>query len=32
MILINLKMQIRPGKIGQWLALADSSAKDVNAG
>jgi quinol monooxygenase YgiN len=31
MILINLKMQIRPEKMDEWLALADSYAKDVNA-
>jgi RimJ/RimL family protein N-acetyltransferase/quinol monooxygenase YgiN len=31
MILINLKMQIRPEKMDQWLALADSYAKDVNS-
>jgi len=31
MILINLKMRIRPEKMDQWLALADSYAKDVNS-
>jgi len=31
MILINIKMQIRPEKLGEWLALADSYAKDVNS-
>jgi len=31
MILINITMQIRPEKMDQWLALADSYAKDVNA-
>ena len=31
MILINLKMPIRPDKIDEWLALADSYAKDVNS-
>jgi quinol monooxygenase YgiN len=31
MILINIKMQIRPEKMDAWLALADSYAKDVNA-
>src|SRR6476620_4305459 len=31
MILINIKMQIRPEKMGEWLALADSYAKDVNS-
>jgi quinol monooxygenase YgiN len=30
-ILINIKMQIRPEKMDQWLALADSYAKDVNS-
>src|SRR5215831_8459130 len=30
-ILINIKMQIRPEKIDEWLALADSYAKDVNS-
>jgi quinol monooxygenase YgiN len=30
MILINIKMQIRPEKMDAWLALADSYAKDVN--
>jgi quinol monooxygenase YgiN len=31
MILINIKMQIRPEKIDEWLAVADSYAKDVNS-
>jgi quinol monooxygenase YgiN len=31
MILINIKMQIRPEKMDQWLALADSYARDVNS-
>jgi quinol monooxygenase YgiN len=31
MILINIKMQIRPDKTDEWLALADSYAKDVNS-
>jgi len=31
MIVINIKMQIRPEKMDQWLALADSYAKDVNS-
>jgi quinol monooxygenase YgiN len=31
MILINIKFQIRPEKIDEWLALADSYAKDVNS-
>src|SRR5262245_63301548 len=31
MILINLKMPIRPDKMDEWLALADSYAKDVNS-
>jgi quinol monooxygenase YgiN len=31
MILINIKMPIRPEKIDEWLALADSYAKDVNS-
>jgi quinol monooxygenase YgiN len=31
MILINIKFQIRPEKMDEWLALADSYAKDVNA-
>jgi quinol monooxygenase YgiN len=31
MILINIKMQIRPEKMDDWLALADSYAKDVNS-
>jgi len=30
MILINIKMQIRPEKMDEWLALADSYARDVN--
>jgi len=30
-ILINIKMQIRPEKMDAWLALADSYAKDVNS-
>jgi quinol monooxygenase YgiN len=30
-ILINIKMQIRPEKADQWLALADSYARDVNS-
>ena len=30
MILINIKMQIRPEKMDQWLAVADSYARDVN--
>jgi quinol monooxygenase YgiN len=30
MILINIKMQIRPEKMDEWLALADSYASDVN--
>jgi quinol monooxygenase YgiN len=30
-ILINIKMQIRPEKMDQWLALADSYARDVNS-
>jgi quinol monooxygenase YgiN len=30
-ILINIKMQIRPDKIDQWLALADAYASDVNS-
>ena len=31
MILINIKMPIRPDKMNEWLALADSYAKDVNS-
>ena len=31
MILINIKMQIRPEKMDQWLALADPYAEDVNS-
>ena len=31
MILINLKMSIRPDKMDEWLALADSYARDVNS-
>jgi quinol monooxygenase YgiN len=31
MILINIKMQIRPEKMDAWLALADSYARDVNS-
>ena len=31
MILINIKMPIRPEKMNEWLALADSYAKDVNS-
>ena len=31
MILINIKMRIRPEKMNDWLALADSYARDVNA-
>src|SRR3984957_251622 len=31
MILINIKMQIRPEKMDEWLAVADSYAKDVNS-
>ena len=31
MILINIKVQIRPEKMDQWLALARSYAKDVNS-
>jgi quinol monooxygenase YgiN len=31
MILINMKMRIRPEKMSEWLALADSYAKDVNS-
>jgi quinol monooxygenase YgiN len=31
MILINITMSIRPDKMDQWLALADSYAKEVNA-
>src|ERR1700750_2216430 len=31
MILINIKVQIRPEKMDEWLALTDSYAKDVNS-
>jgi quinol monooxygenase YgiN len=31
MILINIKMPIRPDKIDEWLTLADAYAKDVNS-
>jgi quinol monooxygenase YgiN len=31
MILINIKMQIRPEKMGEWLTLADTYARDVNS-
>ena len=31
MILINIKMQIRPEKMDEWLAVADSYARDVNS-
>ena len=31
MILINIKMQIRPEKMSEWLAAADWYAKEVNA-
>ena len=31
MILINIKITVRPDKMDQWLALADSYAKDVNS-
>src|SRR5215475_12165933 len=31
MILINLKMPIRPDKMDEWLALADSYTRDVNS-
>jgi quinol monooxygenase YgiN len=31
MILINVTMPIRPDKVDEWLALADSYAKDVNS-
>jgi quinol monooxygenase YgiN len=31
MILINIKLPIRPDKMDEWLALADSYAKDVNS-
>ena len=31
MILINIKMQIRPEMTDQWLAVADSYARDVNS-
>lgn len=30
-IVINIVMQIRPEKMDEWLALADSYAKDVNS-
>jgi quinol monooxygenase YgiN len=30
-ILINIKMQIRPEKMDQWLSVADAYAKDVNS-
>ena len=30
MILITIKFQIRPEKIDEWVALADSYARDVN--
>jgi quinol monooxygenase YgiN len=30
-ILITIKMQIRPDRMDQWLALADSYARDVNS-
>jgi quinol monooxygenase YgiN len=30
-ILINIKMQIRPEKVDQWLPLADAYARDVNS-
>ena len=30
-ILINITMQIRPEKMDEWLALADSYARDVNS-
>jgi quinol monooxygenase YgiN len=30
-ILINIKMQIRPEKTDEWLAVADAYAKDVNS-
>jgi quinol monooxygenase YgiN len=31
MILINITMPIRPEKADEWLALADSYARDVNS-
>jgi quinol monooxygenase YgiN len=31
MILINITMPIRPEKIDEWLALADTYAQDVNS-
>ena len=31
MILINIKIPIRPDKMDEWLALADSYARDVNS-
>ena len=31
MILINIKFQIRPEKMDEWLALANSYARDVNS-
>ena len=31
MILINVKLPIRPDKMDEWLVLADSYAKDVNS-
>jgi len=31
MILINITMSIRPDKTDEWLALADSYARDVNS-
>ena len=31
MILINIKIPVRPDKMDEWLALADSYAKDVNS-
>ncbi len=31
MILINIKMQIRPDKMDQWLAAADAYVRDVNS-
>jgi quinol monooxygenase YgiN len=30
-ILINIKLQIRPEKMDQWLTLADAYARDVNS-
>ena len=29
--MINIKMQIRPEKMDQWLAVADAYARDVNS-